>query len=99
MKNNELTKNLIYDRMSGLLNENQYLAGPLNVVQDEFVDGLFCGQAYDEVFAANQRLCQRLGVQADQDLEIIINNLLAISRHLSLKMYDYGVRFSSLAGS
>lgn len=31
----------------------------------------------------------------DRDVEIIINNLLDIGRHLSLKMYDYGYFFAS----
>lgn len=96
MKNNEILKNLVYDGMSGLLDDNCYQTTELKLVQDEFVDGLFCEQAYEEVFLANQRLCQRLGVQADKDVESIIDNLLAISRHLALKMYDYGVRFSSV---
>ncbi len=96
MKNNESVKNLVYDRMNGLVEPRENSLTELNLVQNEFVDGLFCDQAYEEVFAANQRLCQRLGVQADHDVEIIIDNLLAISRHLALKMYDYGVRFSSM---
>ena len=97
MKNNEMLKNLVYDGMNGLLEKDKCQTAELKMVQDEFVDGLFCEQAYEEVFQANQRLCQRLGVAADKDVGSIINNLLAISRHLALKMYDYGVRFSSVS--
>lgn len=96
MKNNEMLKNLVYDSMNGLLDKDRCQTDELKLVQDEFVEGLFCEQAYEEVFQANQRLCRRLGVQTDKDVESIIDNLLAISRHLSLKMYDYGVRFSSV---
>ena len=32
-----------------------------------------------------------LGVQEDSDIETVISNLLLIGKHLSMKMFDYGM--------
>ena len=43
---------------------------------------------------AYQRLCERLGVQdEDDDVEIIINSLLNIQRETAYHMYYYGAKF------
>ena len=43
--------------------------------------------------SAYQRLCQRLGVdgEEDKDIEVIINNYELITEYLCMKMFDYGV--------
>lgn len=94
-KNSVEFKELIYDFMNGSLNleENQLVEG--KYIKNEFAEGLFCNKKYEEVFYANRRLCERLGVEEDCDVEIIINNLLDIGKYLSMKMYDYGMFFSS----
>lgn len=57
----------------------------------------FLGEAftYEEVYKANRRICERLGVEEDKEVELTISNLINIGKHLSMKMYDYGVFFSS----
>ncbi len=44
---------------------------------------------------AYSNLCRRLNATQwnDADVEVIINELLHICRHISLKMFDYGVMF------
>ena len=65
------------------------------LVENEYEEGKFCDKAYKEVYYASRRICERLGVDEDRDVELIINNLIDIGQHLSMKMYDYGVFFSS----
>jgi predicted site-specific integrase-resolvase len=47
---------------------------------------------YQEVFDANRRLCERLGVDEDKDIEHLINNMQDIAKILAMKMFDYGMR-------
>ncbi len=61
-------------------------------VKNEFEEGSACAEGYSRMLEAYSRLCDRLGVEewSDVDVEVIINELLAIGRHVSLKMFDYG---------
>lgn len=61
-------------------------------MKDEFSEGKVCEQAYAEIMSAYQRLCQRLGVdgEEDKDIEVIINNYELITEYLCMKMFDYG---------
>ena len=79
----EEKKNLIYDLMNGSL--------VLDEVKDEFAKGSYCSELYEEVYQAKVSLCNRLGVQEDSDIETVISNLLLIGKHLSMKMFDYGM--------
>lgn len=45
---------------------------------------------YSRVYDANVRLCERLGVEEDTDVNIIIDSMNEITRILVMKMYDYG---------
>ncbi len=66
-------------------------------VANEFEEGCFCGIAYEEVFDAYSRVCDRLHAEKeeDPDLEIIMDRLLAISRYLAKKMFEYGAMLSA----
>ena len=63
---------------------------------DEFVEGKPCFELYEHVCDANKRICERLGVQEDKDVEIIINCMDDIGRILAMKMYDYGMKREEL---
>ena len=77
----------IYDTLTGSLKEEYSIPG----VENAFESGSLCDRLYEQVYQANIRLCDRLGqIDEDPDVEIIINNLMEICRHLSLKMYRYG---------
>lgn len=93
-KDREKFKKMVYDLMNGSLELDLCSAPEKGLVINEYAAGGKCDQLYDEVYAANRRICQRLGVEEDRDVEIIIRNLLKIGEHLSMKMYDYGEYFS-----
>ena len=95
-KNANEFKELIFDLMSGSLDLNCCPVKESEYVEIEFSDGSFCELMYDEVYHANCRLCERLGVSEDKDVEKIIGNLVDIGRHLALKMFDYGTLFSDM---
>ncbi len=65
------------------------------IVENMFAEGRICEELYNDVYEANLRLCERLGVQEDVDVELIINSLLRISKLLSRKMFQYGAKYQS----
>lgn len=89
-------KQLIYDLMNGSLDLSNYPVKESEFVENEFAQGKYCDKAYEQIYEANRRLCQRLGVQEDKDVETIIRNFFGITEYLSMKMYDYGVFFNEI---
>lgn len=89
----EKFKEKIYNLMIGAFDLEHYPIQESQFVANEYEEGKFCEKAYEEVYNANRRICERLGT--DEDVELIISNLIDIGKHLSMKMYDYGVFFSS----
>lgn len=89
-KDKEEFKNLIYELLLGARNLEDYPVEESKVVVNEFEEGMFCSNAYEEVSKAKERLCERLNTDEDKDIECIVSNLLGIAEHLSMKMYDYG---------
>lgn len=87
-------KQRVYDLMCGEIELDSCQVDESEYVTNEFAPGTFCNQAYEDIFEANERLCERLGVAEDADIEFIINRCLEIAKHLSMKMYDYGEFFS-----
>lgn len=83
-------KQLIYELMIGLYDLKQVQFPESKIVEDEYAEGKPCDELYRCVYEANRRLCERLGVDEDKDVETIINCMNDISRILSMKMYDYG---------
>ncbi len=82
---------IIYDLLTG----ERFPDANDPVVENMFAEGRTCEQLYNNVYEANVRLCERLGVQEDRDVELIINNLLHISRLLGKKMFLYGIKHQS----
>ena len=95
----EQFKCLIYDLMMGSRNLEDYPVKESEVVTNEFEEGMYCNHAYNEVYDANRRVCERLDVEEDDDVDCIISNLLGIAKHLSLKMYDYGEYYAQKTGN
>ena len=87
----EEKKNLIYDLMNGSLVLDEVKDLWKDQVVDEFAKGSYCSELYEEVYRAKVSLCDRLGVQEDNDIETIMSNLTLIGRHLSMKIFDYGM--------
>lgn len=94
-KNDEELKRLVFELMNGLLDLERHPVKESQYVKNEFSIGRFCEEAYGEVYNANRRLCERLGVEEDHDVESIITNLMDIGEYLALKMYDYGRFFTA----
>jgi hypothetical protein len=84
------------ERIFGLMNGWYNLEGTFipesSMVENEFDDGKPCAVLYQEVFDANRRLCERLGVDEDKDIEHLINNMQDIAKILAMKMFDYGMQ-------
>ncbi len=93
-KNANEFKELIFELMSGSLDLSCCRVEESEYVENEFSEGSFCEEMYEKVYHANCRLCERLGVEEDRDVESIIGNLIDIGKHLAMKMYDYGALFS-----
>lgn len=98
-KDKEQFKYLIYDLMMGSRNLEDYPVKESKVVINEFEESMYCESSYNEVCDANRRICERLDVEEDDDVECIISNLLGIAKHLSMKMYDYGEYYANKAGN
>ena len=86
----EKQKQLIYNLMTGLYDRRKVQFPECGMVEDEFAEGKPCEELYRRVYEANVRLCRRLGVREDKDVEIIINCMNDISYILAMKMFDYG---------
>ncbi len=86
-------KERIYDLMNGQINLSICPFPESEFVSDEFAEGSTCSFLYTQTLEAYSRICQRLGAEDlnDQDVEDMMNHLLALCKHLSLKMFDYGV--------
>ena len=98
-KDKEQFKCLIYDLMMGSRNLEDYPVKESEVVTNEFEEGMYCDRAYNEVYDANRRVCERLDLEEDDDdVECISSNLLGIAKHISMKMYDYGEYYANKTG-
>ena len=89
-------KTLNFDLANGSLDLEHFPVEESKYVENEYEEGKPCYKLYAGMYDAYERICHRLVKTdtEDRDVEIIINNLLEIGRHLSLKMYDYGWFFA-----
>ena len=77
----------VYETMWGQLIDKYAVPG----VEDAFCEGSRCGQLYEQMLEAYERVCDRLGVEGeDPDVETIVGALLEMDRILCLKMFGYG---------
>ena len=81
--------NIVYDLLIGA--RIHQADDPL--VENLFADGQECELLYSQVYDANLRLCQRLGVEEDSDVETIVSSLLKICELAAKRMYRYGAEF------
>lgn len=91
----EVWKEWIFELMTDAVNIEQYPVEESRYIENIFAEGSVCDNTYQEVYDAKCRLCQRLGVQEDEDVERIIIDLLTIGKYMSMRMFDYGVLFAS----
>lgn len=94
-KNSKEFKELVFELMNGSLVLEACSEPEKEIVKNEYEDSNSkCSLLYEKVFAANRRLCERLHVEEDDDVEIIISSLLEIAEYQCMKMYDYGMMFA-----
>ncbi len=86
----------IYDLVNGYLDLVHFSIPESAFVKDEFSRGSFCNQAYGKVLDAYANLCSRLHPDCaeDEDVETILNAMNAITKHIAIKMFQYGVFFA-----
>lgn len=89
----ETIKELVYDLMNGSISPEENPGWDSGVVENEFAEGKPCERYYRAVFEANQRICSRLGVEEDRDVECIISSMLEIVRIQAFRMFDYGILY------
>jgi len=80
-------KEQVYYSMTGSL------VDPIPEVENIFEQGKVFEVLYGRVLSARLRLDKRLGVQEDEDVEIIIDSLLRLQWEVASRMYDYGAKF------
>lgn len=74
---------LVYESLIG------ELVDPIENVPNAFEVGSYCEARYQEMLEDYERVLERLGLEdEDEDVEIIINSLLAIQRRLCLEMFE-----------
>ena len=81
----------VYETLTDVLLEEYRLPG----VENAFEVGSPCDRLYADVQESYRRICERNGVDFDDDVESIINDLLDICQILGHKMYEYGVKFGA----
>ncbi len=82
----------VYETMIGVRKKEYCVPG----ISNEYEPGNPCTLLYQEVYEANRRLCQRLGISADDhDVETIVSNMFDIQKLLCMKMYEYGAKFGT----
>lgn len=80
----------VYDTMQGVFESDVLVAG----VEPAFTVGKKCEQLYGQVYDAERRLEERLGVSGhDPDVECIIRAMTDIQEELCFRMYYYGAKF------
>ena len=66
-------------------------------VENLFADGLDCDRLYHEMWEAYQHFLDKFGlIDADDDVEIVINSLLRICEIVGYGMYRCGAKFGNL---
>ncbi len=89
-------REIIYEIANGEYNLSGYPIPEGKYVENQFAEGAPCWRWYGEMLDAYERICERMGNRQgeDRDVEVIINSLLDIARHMALKMFEYGVFFA-----
>ena len=76
---------VIYDSMCGFLAEEYAVAD----VDNAFVPGSYCDRQYARMREAYERICQRMQVEEDRDLNIMVEAMEKIQRELCRRLFHY----------
>ncbi len=86
----------IYNLVNGFTDPAVFPSPESEFVENAFLENSLCTESYNKVLDAYERLCIRLHSQngEDADVEIILNEMNTIMKHISLKMFQHGVFFA-----
>ena len=73
----------VYESMLGLLTEEYALPD----VNNAFVPGSYCDRQYARMREAYERICQRLQVEEDRDLDVMVEAMEKIQKELCRRFY------------
>ena len=59
-------------------------------IEDAFSEGGFCDTAWNEMYQARSRIRERLELEEDEDLNIVVDELCSIQKELCLRMFRLG---------
>ncbi len=63
---------------------------PREGVTNEYAPGGYCDQLYNTAWEARKRLIDRIGSEAEADLDVIFSCLNDITYYLCNRIYEYG---------
>ena len=90
MKDDMGKKERIYELASGYFTKEVDHVVDGVEIQDEFHEGSTCSQLYEEMAELEKKICEKMRVNEQRDLERIIDCMDAITKEIAMKMYDYG---------
>lgn len=76
----------LWERVMGECAEN-------GEIENLFEDGKLCDLLWQKIYAAEQRICTKAGVEECRELNEIFHCWNEICMHVALRMYDYGAEF------
>ena len=92
-KNSQEFKTMVYELMNGFLTEDEAAINKALGVHNEFEEGKLY-EFSERLYRAKDRLYDKLGVDDDPDIEIMLECFEKITEGLCYKMYDYGMQFA-----
>lgn len=67
-------------------------------VENAFVPGTVLSQAYRDFWEAREQLCQRCGIEwEDEALELFMNGIHRLRKDIAWRMFRYGVEYAERA--
>lgn len=85
---------LAYAKMTGNLMPDADLPEWVNRIPDAFEPGGKCAYRSEKIYAARERIFQKLGVMDEENIEIIVAEFECIQHDLCIKMFEYGKIFA-----
>lgn len=92
-KDSQEFKTMIYELMNGFITEEAAAESEVLGVHNEFQKGKMF-ECSERLYRAKDRIYDKLGVDDDPDIEIMLECFEKITEGLCYKMYDYGRKFA-----
>ncbi|MDO5390193.1 MAG: hypothetical protein Q4F24_03755 [Eubacteriales bacterium] len=92
-KDSQEFKKMIYELMNGFITDEAAAMSDVLGVHNEFKKGKMF-ECSERLYGAKDRVYDKLGVDDDPDIEIMLDCFETITEELCYKMYDYGMKFA-----